>query len=221
MNSSPNSVYAAVATALFIFFFESAFAQNDNTNGSSPNTGSGSPQIIDMRQPAPGDHWTYEVRDEIAGTIKRTRTDLITEVLESETTVRANFSDTGRTSFIVYDRLWNIKSDGTLRYTPNSGSGVHLPLVPGNTWKFTADEINSNTGATWKHSGSSKVVGRESVSTKAGAFEAFVIETNFVNRGAKPNTQLALGSVWTSITGLSGQLLLVRADTSSRTTRLS
>lgn len=41
------------------------------------------------------------------------------------------------------------------------------------------NNINSATGAVWRRSGISKVVGEESVTTKAGTFDTFRIETTF------------------------------------------
>jgi len=35
--------------------------------------------VIRMEEPLVGDHWTYDVRDEITGTITATRTNVVTE----------------------------------------------------------------------------------------------------------------------------------------------
>jgi hypothetical protein len=42
------------------------------------------------------------------------------------------------------------------------------------------NNINSASGSIWKRSGTSKVVGQESITTKAGTFDTFKIETTFI-----------------------------------------
>ena len=41
-----------------------------------------------MEEPLQGDFWTYEVRDEISGTVKAIRNNLVTEVTPTEISVR-------------------------------------------------------------------------------------------------------------------------------------
>jgi hypothetical protein len=92
---------------------------------------------------------------------------------------------------IVYDTSWNTLKDSTWRHTPNDGSGVPLPLTVGKTWKITYQSTNSTTGAVWKRSGSSRVTGQESITTKAGKFDTFVIEANLTGQNAQNPTQKA------------------------------
>ena len=83
-----------------------------------------------MREPVPGDHWTYEVRDEILGTVRRTRTDLITDVSKAEIAVRVDVGDAGRPGqVIIYDRSWNVVRAEPFKYTPNDGTGIQFPLT--------------------------------------------------------------------------------------------
>ena len=44
--------------------------------------------VVQMEEPQPGDHWTYEIRDEITGTITATRENVVTEVSPTEISVR-------------------------------------------------------------------------------------------------------------------------------------
>src|SRR6266481_6398705 len=44
--------------------------------------------VVPMEEPLPGDHWTYEVRDEITGTITATRESVVTDVTPTEISVR-------------------------------------------------------------------------------------------------------------------------------------
>jgi hypothetical protein len=47
------------------------------------------------------------------------------------------------------------------------------------------NNINSATGNVWKRSGTSKVIGQESVTTKAGTFETFKIEATFTGTNVR------------------------------------
>ena len=144
-------------------------------------------KVIAMDQPTPGDHWTYEARDEITGKTTGRRTLLVTDVTPTEISVRFSFQGSDRTGFNIYDRSWNLKSRDPWKYSPNDGLGVKSPLHVGETWNFSADDINSSAGTAgiWKRTGSSKVVGQENLTTKAGTFDTFKIETTFSRR--RPN----------------------------------
>ena len=132
-----------------------------------------------MEEPRPGDHWTYEIRDEITGEVARTRENVITEVTPTEISVRFKILKTGNVGLSVYDHSWNIIREGSWRYSTNDGTGIQSPLEVGKTWPVKTNNINSANGNIWKRSGTSKVVGEESVTTKAGTFETFKIETRF------------------------------------------
>jgi hypothetical protein len=141
------------------------------------------------RQVTPGDRWTYEVKDEIAGAVKLTRTSMVTDISKAGITVRFDVAQTGRSGTILYDPSWNVLSDNSFKYTPNDGLGFQLPLTPNAQWKFAAEVVNSQNGAIFKRSGSSRVVGQERVTTKAGTFETFVVETHYVSRNINNPTQ--------------------------------
>ena len=135
-----------------------------------------------MEEPLAGDHWVYETRDEITGNITVTREHAVTEVTPTQISVR--FRKIGATNnnengFAVYDRSWNMVEGRPWRYSPNDGSGIQSPLAVGKTWPVRTNNINSANGAVWRRSGISKVVGEESVTTKAGTFDTFKIETTF------------------------------------------
>jgi hypothetical protein len=136
--------------------------------------------VIPMEEPLPGDHWTYETRDEITGKITATRESAITEVTPTAISVRfKKVGATGEDGFAVYDRSWNMIEGRPWRYSPNDGSGIQSPLAVGKTWPVRTNNVNSANGSVWRRSGTSKVVGEESVTTKAGTFDTFKIETTF------------------------------------------
>lgn len=138
--------------------------------------------VIAMQEPLPGDFWTYEVRDEIGGTIKRLRKNLVTEVTPAEISVRYSTPGKGGEGLNVFDRSWNLKNSGPWKYQPNDGTGIRSPLKVGDSWSFSGDDVNAGKGNFWKRTGRSKVVGQETVTTRAGTFETFKIETTLSSR---------------------------------------
>jgi hypothetical protein len=142
-----------------------------------------------MEEPLPGDHWTYEIRDEISGTIKAIRDNIVTEVTPTEISSRVDTSGKNQPGQIVFDRSWNILKSGPWRYSPNDGSGIQPPLSVDKTWNFQSNEVNAGSGSSWKRSGKSKVVGKEATTTRAGTFETFIIETSYSARSANDPTK--------------------------------
>lgn len=136
-------------------------------------------------QVAIGDHWTYELKDEISGELKTTRTDIVTDVSNDQITVRFDVAGTNRTGIMIYDHFWNVLHDGPFKYSPNDGTGFRLPLTVGAQWKFAIDVLNAGNGQTFRRTGNSRVTGQESISTKAGSFNTFVVETNFTGKNVQ------------------------------------
>lgn len=145
---------------------------------SSPVSIPSSKAVIAMEEPLPGDRWIYEVRDEITETVTATRENVVTEVTPTEISVRYKNLGNNNTGLNIYDRSWDVVEDGAWRFSPNDGTGIRSPLAIGKTWPIQTNNINAN-GNIWKRSGASKVVGQESVTTKAGTFDTFKIETTF------------------------------------------
>jgi|SRR5450756_292417 len=126
-----------------------------------------------------GDHWTYEVRDDITGDVKSTITNTVTDVSASEINVRIAVLGNSNTGYQTFDRSWNLTNNGIWRYTPHDGTGVRTPLAVGKTWPIKSTDLNSTAGISWKRSGTAKVLAQESVTTRAGTFDTFKIETTF------------------------------------------
>ena len=145
--------------------------------------------VVPMEQPQPGDRWTYEVRDEITGTITATRENVVTEVTPTEISVRSKRLGATEEGLNVYDRSWNLIEAAPWRFSPNDGMGVRSPLAVGKTWPVQGNNVNNTSGAIWKRSGTSKVVGQESIRTKAGTFDTFKIETTYVSKNVKDPTR--------------------------------
>jgi hypothetical protein len=172
---------AAVAISLIA---TGAWAQQAPApTASPPDAATTSPQpataVVPMEEPRPGDHWTYEIRDEITGNITATRENVVIEVTPTAISVRFRKLGTNDQGFTTYDRSWNVVEGRPWRYSPHDGSGIQSPLAVGKTWPVQTNNINSANGNIWRRSGISKVVGEESITTKAGTFDTFKIETTF------------------------------------------
>jgi hypothetical protein len=162
-----------ILTALLFLSGSTAFAQQP---ASPPDAAPAAPKS--MEEPRTGDHWTYEIRDEISGKVMNTRTDTVTEVAPNAIAVHYT-NDHDKTGFLVYDRNWNTKTADAMKYTPNSGLGVVQPLKVGASWPIKVEQADTEKGFTWKWAGQSKVSGEEKITTKAGTFETFKIETTY------------------------------------------
>lgn len=145
--------------------------------------------VTQMEEPVPGDYWTYEIRDEITATITGTRINVVTEVTPAEISTRFTMQGTSNGGFNIYDRSWNLISSGPWKYSPNDGSGIRTPLAVGKSWSFQSDDVNAGNGNIGKRSGNSKVVGQETLTTRAGTFETFKIETSCSIRNVKDPTR--------------------------------
>jgi len=170
------SRYAATMIACLLAGNAVAWAANDPPPPAPADT----KPVIAMEQPLQGDFWTYEVRDEISGKVSSIRTHMVTEVSPSEISIRTTIEGKDTEILSVYDRSWNLKNNGEWKYQPGDGSGIHSPLKTGDSWNISADDVNSSKGFIWKRSGRSKVVGQEAITTRAGTFETYKIETTFL-----------------------------------------
>jgi hypothetical protein len=164
--------------------------QAETPAASSPSTpAQPAKAVVSMEEPLPGDRWTYEVRDEITGAITATRANVVTEVTPKEISVRFKIVGTQNEGLNIYDRSWNLMASSPWKYSPHDGTGIVAPLTIGKTWGIRSNDINAANGNIGKRSGTSKVVGQESLTTKAGTFETFKIETSYSIRGVNDPTR--------------------------------
>jgi hypothetical protein len=164
------------------------FAQSPPTSQTAPAVESPT-RLEAMEEAQTGDRWTYEFRDEITGEIKSTFTNTVTDVSASEIGVRTGVLGSANSGYLTFDRSWNMKANGTWRYSPNDGTGILAPLTVGKTWPIKATDVNSAAGISWKRSGTAKVAAQESVTTQAGTFDTFRIEATFQVQNAKDPTK--------------------------------
>src|ERR1700737_4984902 len=120
------------------------------------------------------------------------------EVTPKEISIRFEVVGTPNQGLNLFDRSWNLISSGPWRYSPNDGTGIQKPLTTGKTWTFQANDVNAGGGFIWNRSGRSKVVGQEKLTTRAGTFETFKIETSYSRRNVKDPTKKeeVTGQTW-------------------------
>lgn len=151
-----------------------------------------------MEEPQLGDHWTYEVRDEITGDLKSTATHTITDISATEISVRVATLGKPDVGFQTYDRSWDLMNNGLWRSTPNDGTGIRAPLAVGKSWPIKSTDFNSSSGVSLKTSGTAKVTAKENLTTRAGTFEVYKIEIALKAQNANDATKkyLAEQEMW-------------------------
>ncbi|WP_186802909.1 TapB family protein, partial [Neisseria gonorrhoeae] len=68
-------------------------------------------------------------------------------------------------------------------------TGIRPPLTVGKSWSFKNTALNTKAGNSLKRSGTAKVVAQESVTTSAGTFDTFKIETTLQEDNAADATK--------------------------------
>jgi uncharacterized protein DUF3108 len=139
-----------------------------------------------------GDRWVYETKDEITGFPKATYSHVVTEVSPKEVVVSLTFRGKTGSSLMVYDHDWNRVEQSNVKFRPNDGQGIRPPLAVGKQWRADYEARATQTGAVTKGSVLSKVVGEEAVTTPAGTFDTFKIETRVQSLNTSDPSQLFL-----------------------------
>src|SRR5262245_40162940 len=136
-----------------------------------------SAQVADIAGVLPGDRWVYEITDEISGDLKFTSTIFVLDVSEREINTRVSTRGSGARQ-VVFDRSWNRIDDSVWKYRPSEGAGIKKPLQVGKEWRFESKATHFQNATALTITGESKVVGgEEKVTTGAGTFDTFKIET--------------------------------------------
>lgn len=148
-----------------------------------------------MLPPAAGDHWTYELRDNVSGDLKGQNTQTITDINGDEISIQGQTLG-GGTAYLVFDHLWDLKSNPLWKFAPNDGTGVKDSMKVGDSWSYKTSDLKSSR-TFWKRTGTSKVVGEESIQTQAGTFTALRYETTIDIRNAIDPTKKANATITT------------------------
>jgi hypothetical protein len=156
-----------------------------------------SPHVLSAQTPGQsdtavrvGDLWVYDTKDEVTGFPKETYTQVVTEVTPEEIRVSTTIRGRNGPFVIIYDHDWNRIDNLLLKFKPNDGQGVRLPLTVGKEWRSEYESRNTQTGAATKGTVASKVLGQEMVTTAAGTFETFKIQTRIRDIDASDPSKL-------------------------------
>lgn len=139
--------------------------------------------LVAQTPPAPnegvqvGDRWVFDRKDETTGLPKDTYTRIVTAVSDKEIATAFYVRGNPAKTIMIFDREWALIDNSTAKYKPNNGLGIPLPLAVGKSWHAEYDERNNNTGANMHGSVISKVTSQESVTTDAGTYDTFKVET--------------------------------------------
>jgi hypothetical protein len=143
-----------------------------------------SPSVLTAQSPAPadspvqvGDRWTYDERDEITGLPTVTFTHTVTEVSPAEFVMRVTTQGKTGSSIRIYDHDWNLIDRGDRKYKPNNGAGIKPPLAVGKEWRSEYETRSTQSSFVAKNSLAAKVTAQETITTSAGTFETFKIES--------------------------------------------
>ena len=123
---------------------------------------------------------------------RQTYSHVVTEVSPKEVVVNLTFRGQNGSSLMVYDHDWNrLEQQSNVKFRPHDGQGIRPPLTVGKEWRADYEARVTQTGAATKGSVMSKVVGRETVTTPAGTFDTFKIETRVQSLNASDPSQLS------------------------------
>jgi len=155
------------------------------------NVDAATAQVADIAGVLPGDRWVYEVTDEVTGDIKQTTTVVVLDVSEKEINTRVSIRGAANPRQVVFDRGWSRVDDSLWKYTPSDGTGIKMPLQVGQDWRFDSKATNFHNGTAMSVNGQSRVVGMERLTTSAGTFDTYKIETNARQINANDQTRAA------------------------------
>jgi hypothetical protein len=125
--------------------------------------------------PRQGDRWTYELKDNVTDEVKATITNTVVDVTDKEIVTRASFRGQSNQQTVIFDHNWNRVDDMVWKWTPNDGLGIKTPLAVGKEWRHESTSSNMTNGTILRTAVDAKVVGKESVTTKAGTFDVFKV----------------------------------------------
>ncbi len=140
----------------------------------------------------PGDRWVYEVKDEISGDLKGTTTVVVISVSDKEINTQVAARGAERPRQVVFDPNWSRVDDEVWSYRPSDGTGVQIPLHVGKKWRFESRATQFSNGSALRTTGQSKVVGEEKVTTSAGTFDTFKLETVLRHVNSNDQTKAAI-----------------------------
>lgn len=148
-------------------------------------------QTADVAGVLPGDRWVYEISDEITGDLKQTTTVIVIAVSDTEINTRVSTRGAARPRQIVFDPGWSRIDDDVWKFRPSDGAGVQLPLQVGKEWRFENKATQFQNGTALSTTGQSKIVAQEKITTPAGTFDTFKMETTMRQVNSNDQTKAA------------------------------
>lgn len=129
---------------------------------------------------APGDSWTYRVRDGYTGLDRGNEQYSVTGTSGERISVTVSFARSGVEEAHVYDRNWNwLKRPATnlqsFDYQP-SYQAFAFPLTPGKTWSERLEATDPGDGRKFPVRLYGTVVGWERIKVPAGEFDTIRIK---------------------------------------------
>lgn len=150
---------AAAAFAVFMFAFGAANAQQADTG--------------EVRV---GDRWSYDVKDGATGDLRQAITIVVVDVTDKEINTRISVAGKDRPRTFIFARDWGRIDDSLWQFAPPE-IGIKAPLSVGKEWRAETGAKNLKDGASLHGSGVAKVVGQERITTAAGTFDTFKVQT--------------------------------------------
>lgn len=142
-----------------------------------------------------GDRWSYEVKDALTGDLRNAITVVVAEISEAEITTRVSVRGKDRPQTMVFDHDWGRIDDGAWKLRP-PGIGIKKPLEIGKEWRSDSNGVNLQSGVTFRATGAAKVVEQEKVTTPAGTFDTFRVDTTVRMINTKDQTR---SQTWTFV----------------------
>jgi hypothetical protein len=153
-------------------------------------------QTVDPGPIRVGDRWSYDVKDGLTGDLQLAITVVVAEINQKEITARVFARSKDRPPLtIVFDPDWSRIDDGVWKHRPNDLAGIRKPLQVGKEWRSEGNSTNLRSGAAMRTSGVVKVAGQEQVTTPAGTFDTFRVESTLRQINTTDQTKSATETI--------------------------
>jgi len=152
-------------------------------------------QPVDPGPVRVGDRWSYDIKDEATGDLRHALTVVVIDVNDKEITARTTIRGKDRPQTMAFDLDWGRIDDGAWKLRP-SGIGIKQPLQIGKEWRSDANAMNLQSGVAFRASGVAKVMAEEQVTTAAGTFDTYRINTTVRLVNTRDQTK---SSTWTFV----------------------
>lgn len=142
-----------------------------------------------------GDRWSYDLKDDLTGDLRHSVTVVVVEVSDKEISTRATIRGKDRPQTMVFDLDWGRIDDGVWKLKP-SGIGIKKSLQVGKEWRSDANALHLPSGVAYRASSVAKVVKQEQVTTPAGTFDTYQVDTTVRLVNTRDQTK---SSTWTFV----------------------